>query len=182
MTPHLLPIIDENENIIGVESRANIHKNGLLHREIDVWLFTPKAELIFQHRSKTKDTYPDMLDASASGHVEIGSNFEDAALAELEEETGIKTTLDNLIFLKKIRENSFDRVTGMTNNSIRAVYAYRFDGSISELKIEEGMGLGFEIWPIEKVMFGTDEEKARIIPAILNEQMLECFRIIQKLL
>jgi len=62
-----LNIVDEEGNIVGEETRENIHKNGLLHREIHVWLYTPNREIIFQHRAKDKDTYPDLLDASVGG-------------------------------------------------------------------------------------------------------------------
>lgn len=60
--------------------RENIHNQGLLHREIHVWFYTPKGEIIFQHRAKDKDTYPDLLDATVGGHVEINSDYENTAL------------------------------------------------------------------------------------------------------
>src|SRR3989338_11369703 len=95
-----LNIIDEKENIVGEETRDNIHKQGLLHREIHVWFYTTKSEIIFQHREKDKDTYPDLLDATVGGHVEIGSDYEDKALQEVAEETGIKAEKYNLIFIQ----------------------------------------------------------------------------------
>ena len=78
-----LNIIDEDGKIIGEETRENIHNRGLLHREIHVWFYTAKDEIIFQHREKDKDTYPDLLDATVGGHVEIGSDYENTALQEL---------------------------------------------------------------------------------------------------
>ena len=59
-----LNIIDENGKIIGEDTRKNIHKNGLLHREINVYFYTPQGEIIFQHRSKNKETFPDLLERS----------------------------------------------------------------------------------------------------------------------
>jgi len=94
-----LNIVDEDGKIIGVETRENIHNQGLLHREIHVWFYTPKGEIIFQHREKDKDTYPDLLDATVGGHVEIGFDYENTALQELSEETGIKAEKNNLTFI-----------------------------------------------------------------------------------
>jgi hypothetical protein len=34
-----LNIVDENDKVIGEDTRNNIHKKGLLHREIHVWVF-----------------------------------------------------------------------------------------------------------------------------------------------
>ena len=42
-----LNVIDEQGNIIGEETREGIHREGLLHREIHVWLFNKKGEDIF---------------------------------------------------------------------------------------------------------------------------------------
>src|SRR3989344_4969317 len=105
-----LNFVDENNNIIGEETRENIHTQGLLHREVHVWLYTPKGEIIFQHRAKNKDTYPDLLDATVGGHVEIGSDYENAALQELKEETGIQTEKDKLLFIEMVRNKSHDDV------------------------------------------------------------------------
>lgn len=177
-----LNIIDEKGNIIGKETRENIHKQGLLHREIHVWFYTPKSEIVFQHRAKDKDTYPDLLDASVGGHVEIGDNYESASLKELEEETGIKAVKDNLIFIQMIRSKTFDTTTNKTNNVIRAVYAYRYDGKVEDLKVEKNKAIEFESWPLEKIFNISDEDRKRFIPSILNKQVLDIFRKIKKLI
>ena len=62
-----LNIIDENDNIVGEDSRENIHKKGLLHREIWVWIYNDKLEILFQRRAPDKDTFPNKLDASVGG-------------------------------------------------------------------------------------------------------------------
>lgn len=176
-----LNIVDESGNIIGEETRENIHKRGLLHREVHVWFYTPKDEIIFQHRSKDKDTYPDLLDTTVGGHVEIGSDYENSALQELKEETGMKTTKNNLAFIKIVRSKTYDKVTGMTNNVIRAIYAYYYDGNVKNLKIEKGEAIGFEVWPFEKIFNITNEDRKRFIPAVFEDEALNIFRKIQKL-
>lgn len=176
-----LNIVDENGNIIGEETRENIHKQGLLHREIHIWFYTPKGEIIFQHRGKDKDTYPDLLDATVGGHVEIGSEYEKSALQELEEETGIKAAKDNLVFIQMVRSKTYDKVTGMTNNVIRAIYAYRYDSNVADLKVEKEKAIGFEAWPFDKIFNIADEDRNKFIPAILENEVLNIFRKIQKL-
>jgi len=176
-----LNIVDESGKIIGEETRENIHSQGLLHREIHVWFYTPKGEIIFQHREKDKDTYPDLLDATVGGHVEIGSDYENTALQELTEETGIKTEKNNLAFIQMVRSKTFDTATNKTNNVIRATYAYCYEGKVEDLKVEKGKAIGFESWPLEKIFNISDEDRKRFIPAILEEEVLNIFRKIQKL-
>lgn len=47
MKKEMLNIIDENGKIIGKDTRENIHQKGLLHREINVYFYTPNGEIIF---------------------------------------------------------------------------------------------------------------------------------------
>jgi isopentenyldiphosphate isomerase len=104
----MLEIIDENDNVVGLETRGKIHKDGLLHREIHIWFITPQGEIIFQHRAKDKDTYPDKLDATVGGHVEPNMSYEETAVKECREETAIDIDPTKLLFLTKMRKESFD--------------------------------------------------------------------------
>jgi isopentenyldiphosphate isomerase len=177
-----LNIVDEQDKIIGEETRENIHNQGLLHREIHVWFYTSKGEIIFQHREKNKDTYPDLLDATVGGHVEIGSDYENTALQELEEETGIKAEKNNLAFIQMVRSKTFDMATNKTNNVIRAIYAYCYDREVKDLKIEKGKAIGFESWPLEKIFNISNGEKTCFIPSIFEKDNLEIFSKIKKLI
>lgn len=177
-----LNIVDENGNIIGEETRKYIHNQGLLHREIHVWFYTPKGEIIFQHRGKDKDTFPDLLDATVGGHVEIGSNYQNTALQELQEETGIKARRNNLIFVQMVRSKTFDTATSKINNVVRAIYTYRYEGKVVDLKVEKGKAIGFESWPLEKIFNISDEDKKRFIPSIFEKDNLEIFSKIKKLI
>ncbi|KKU34524.1 MAG: Isopentenyldiphosphate isomerase [Candidatus Beckwithbacteria bacterium GW2011_GWA1_46_30] len=175
MKTEQLEVINENDQVIGLETREKIHKDGLLHREIHIWFLTPKAEIVFQHRAKDKDTYPDKLDATVGGHVEPKMSYEETAVKECKEETGIDIDLKNLVFLRKMRKKSFDEATGLTNNTIRSQYAYLYDGSINDLQVEDGKAQGFEAWKIDDLSHLSETDKNKFIPLILREDMLDIF-------
>lgn len=178
-----LNIIDEEGNIIGEDTRENIHKRGLLHREIHVWFCTPKGEIIFQLRGKHKDTFPNLLDATVGGHVELDGNFVDTALKEVFEETGLQLAADQLNLIKKLRKSAKDPATGMINNVIRAIYAYRYEGKVEDLKVEGKTAQGFEAWPIDKLLKGLSiYERKRFIPSMLGREYLKIYKEIEKLL
>jgi len=176
----LLNIIDDGDQIIGEKTREKIHKEGLLHREIHVYFVTPNKEIIFQHRAKSKETYPDLLDATVGGHVEIGHSYEQTALKETEEETGLEIKATDLMFLNKTKVRAEDGVTGKINNAIRHSYVYLFRGVINDLKIEEGKALGFEAWPIKKLENLNEDDKKRFIPYILEFAATEITKYIDK--
>jgi isopentenyl-diphosphate Delta-isomerase len=175
-----LNILDEQGNIIGEEYRDVIHQKGLLHGEVHVWCLTPDNELIFQHRAKDKDTYPDLLDATAGGHVDLGETYEESAIKELLEETGLSATQDELIFLSTEVHKSFDEVTKMTNHPRRNVYLLKRKVRIADLVIENGKALGFESWSLEKLFSLDESEKERFIPTLLNESGLRIFSLIKE--
>ncbi len=180
MSLEMLEIVDENDNVIGLETRDKVHELGLLHREIHIFFLTPKGEIIFQHRAKDKDTYPDKLDATVGGHVEPNMSYEETAVKECKEETGIDIDPSKLLFLTKMRKKSFDEVTELTNNTIRSQYAYLYEGPPSDLQIEEGKAEGFEVWKIDDLPRLSESDKARFIGLFLKEDMIELYKKARK--
>lgn len=178
----LLEVVNEEDEFIKLETRKKIHQEGLLHREIHIWFMTPNRKIIFQHRAKDKDTYPDKLDATVGGHVDPGMSYEETALKEAAEETGIVPTNDNLKFVKKMYKKSFDEATGLTNNTIRSQYVYLFEGDIADLQIENGKAIGFEAWDIDSLPNLSESDKQKFIPLILAKDMLDLFKEGEKVL
>ncbi|MDC1205320.1 NUDIX domain-containing protein [Candidatus Pacebacteria bacterium] len=174
-----LSILDEQGNIIGEEYRDVIHQKGLLHGEVHVWCVTPGNELIFQHRAKNKDTYPDLLDATAGGHVDLGETYDESAIKELKEETGLDAEAGDLIFLRTEIRKSFDEVTSMTNHPRRSIYLLKKKVDVDELEIEAGKALGFVSFPIEKLLDLGEQEAKQFIPTLLDEDGSSLFREIQ---
>lgn len=178
-----LNIVDEDGKIISKDTRENIHKKGLLHREVHVWFYTSTGEIIFQLRGKDKDTFPNLLDATVGGHVELGEGFEDAAIKEMLEETGVKASINDLHLIDKIRKKAKDPVTGMTNNALRTIYAYRYEDKVDNLSVEGEKGQGFEAWSIAKLVEGLPEDESkRFIPSMLGNEYLTLYQKIKKLL
>lgn len=164
-----LNIVDENDNIIGQETREQIHQEGLLHREVGIYFITPNKEMIFQHRAKDKDTFPNLLDATVGGHVEMGDSYPETAVKETKEETGVEINIDDLVLFKKIRRKfSRDNQTGKINNVWAHIYLYHFQGKLTDLKVEEGKAIGFEAWSMERLKNISETDKDKFIPYIIN--------------
>ncbi|MEA2715647.1 MAG: hypothetical protein QOG91_675 [Candidatus Parcubacteria bacterium] len=178
----LLEVVDEGDMAIGQTTRGKIHEDGLLHREIHVWFATPEGQIIFQRRAADKDTYPNLLDSTVGGHVDPGMTYDQTAVKEMEEETGVRASPSDLHFLKKLKTRTADQATHTLNHVFRAQYAYIFRGQISDLRVETGKAAGFEGWPIDKLLSISEDEKKRFIPVYFSPEILSIFREIQKLL
>lgn len=181
--PGELNIVDENDKTIGEDTRENIHKKGLLHREIHVWIYNQEGEVLFQKRSLNKDTFPGLLDASVGGHVEQGESYQDAAIKETKEETGIKIDNGKLIFIKKIRKNNrLDKKTGSINNVFWGIYVYQYNGNVKNLILEKGKAISLEFWPIDKILKLSKNDKDLFLPILDDKEYLEVFKKIKELI
>jgi isopentenyl-diphosphate delta-isomerase len=181
MADVMLDLVNENDEIIGQALRSEIHDKGLKHREVHVWFITPDKRIIFQKRAANKETWPNMLDATAGGHVELGMDYDQAALAEVSEETGLNVALQDLVFIDKYKSRSFDEVTGKTNDVFRAVYGYAYSGKLDDLKIEDEMGAGFKAYPVEKLYHPSQETLLEIIDSHIHPSKHHIFQTLEKL-
>ncbi|MGV7221293.1 MAG: NUDIX hydrolase [Nitrospinales bacterium] len=87
-------IVDSDDVVIGRAPRSEVHAKGLLHRAVHIMVFNSSGELFIQKRVMTKDENPGLLDTSSAGHVSSGEDYLSAAHRELEEELGVKPSLD----------------------------------------------------------------------------------------
>lgn len=178
-----LNIVDENDNIIGKDTRENIHKKGLLHREVHVWIYNKKGEILFQKRAEDKDLYPGLLDVSVGGHVEIGDDYLKTAIKELEEETGIKAEAKDLVYITTIKESrSEDVLTGMINYTFKKVYAYEFNGDAKSLRVEVGKATSLDFWKIDDIFHLSEEDKKKFTPSVGNGKWSEIIKSVQNLI
>lgn len=92
----MLPVVDGQDRVTGLERRGEIHRRGLLHRAAHVLLFDGQGRLYLQLRSAAKDTHPGKWTTSASGHVDPGESYAQAAERELGEELGLAGELTYL--------------------------------------------------------------------------------------
>jgi len=168
-----LQVVNEQGAPIRVSTRDEIHEKGLLHREVHVWLYTPRGELIFQHRGPNKDTFPDLLDATAGGHVEMGMEWENSAIKKLRAETGVKATKKQLRFIDEIRSKTYDEDTKKTNNVLRRVYALIYNDEVASLSIGTGKALGFEAWPMAQLLEISKADAKKFIASIFDDWHLE---------
>lgn len=85
----IFDVVDENDQVIGQATRAEVHAEKLVHRAVHVFVFNKRGDLLLQKRSLLKDACPGVWDSSVSGHLDAGEDYATAAVRELEEEMGI---------------------------------------------------------------------------------------------
>ena len=110
MKQEYFDIYDENMEPIGTELRSEVHKKGYWHKSFQCWFVCKEDSeeyILFQKRHADKDTYPNLLDITAAGHLSAGETVEDAS-RELEEELGITVDFKELIPVGVIKEDKVE--------------------------------------------------------------------------
>jgi 8-oxo-dGTP pyrophosphatase MutT (NUDIX family) len=178
----LLEIVDDNDAVTGVRSREEIHALGLRHREIHLWLVTADNEIIFQRRSPFKDTFPNLMDATVGGHVEVGQTYEQATIAEAREEAGLIITPSQLRPLVKLANDAVDERLNKRNLTFRQTYWMPYAGRLDELLVEPGEALGFVALPAATVFALTPDNAAGCIPGLFYEDYQPFWRALRQAL
>jgi isopentenyl-diphosphate Delta-isomerase len=91
MSEEIFDVVNERDEIVGCAPRREVHRTGLKHRAVHVFVFNARGEVFLQKRSMSKDSSPGLWDSSASGHLDCGEDYDTCAVRELREEIGLTT-------------------------------------------------------------------------------------------
>lgn len=149
-----LDIIDDKNNLTGrTEERELMHARGIWHREVALWIMNEQGNILLQKRAADKKLHPNKWGICA-GHVDAGETVDEAMIRELEEELGLRVSLDELDFMFISKEQS-EFPSGRKNYVFYYAYFLRTDLEISDYKIQTA-----ELSEVKYIPF---EELRRII-------------------
>ena len=134
-------VVDEEDNIIGKETREKCHNEKLIHRSVYIFLINSRNEMFLQKRAKSKDLYAGYFTGSATGHVDYGENYDQAARRELKEELGLD------ISLKRV---SKFRTSSEIENEMSTLYFCCYDGKIVFNRKEISQGIFMNLKKVEE--------------------------------
>lgn len=176
----MLDIVNEKDEVIGQDTRENIHKNGLLHREVSAWVFNSRGKVILQKRSMNKKSHPGLWSLSVSGHVESGDSYIISVIRELKEELGLEVKENELIELNKSLVDG-NLVNDKNNNRFSVRYAYKFDGDINGLTIQKEELDEIKWWNIDELLNADEDTKKLLIPNFSRETIQRTLRKVKEL-
>jgi 16S rRNA (adenine1518-N6/adenine1519-N6)-dimethyltransferase len=155
----LLAVVDDEDHPVEPRDRATIHREGLMHRAVHVFILNRQGDLFLQKRSHRKDRFPDRWDSSAAGHVDAGESYDDCAYRELKEELGIATEL-----IERGRVPASIR----TDQEFISIYSGVHDGPVSWNHHEIETGGFFKLEMIDRWIESRPQDFA--------DGFIECYR------
>ncbi|MFA6960287.1 MAG: NUDIX domain-containing protein [Opitutaceae bacterium] len=142
-------VVNDRDEVIGQSTRKEVHRQKLRHRSVHAIAFGTDGRVFLQKRSMLKDSSPGKWDASCSGHVDGGENYDAAVVRELGEEIGLSVLpehrLERLFKLEACAKTGWEFVW---------VYRLNSDGPfvLHPAEIERG-----EWFTVEEVTQGMEE-------------------------
>jgi len=121
-TDEWFDVVDERDHVIGRQRRKDVHRLGLRHRAVHVFVRRSDGRLLIHKRSALKEEFPGVWTSSASGHVSAGEAYAAAAHRELTEELGITAELQRCC--------RFHACTA-TSMEFTELFECRWDGELS---------------------------------------------------
>ena len=127
-------VVDENDNIIGKAPYSEVRRKALITRASNIFILNSAGEIFVHKRNRNLNLYGGFWDVKVGGSVSYPESYEEAAVRELREETGIKISEDKLEYVLSAKYRSD------VHNTNRRVYRIIYDGKITLQKeeIEEG--------------------------------------------
>jgi isopentenyldiphosphate isomerase len=89
----LVEVVDPDERVVAVVSRAEIRRRNLAHRATCVVVLASHGAVLAHQRASWKDLWPSRWDLAFGGVCGVGEPWADAASRELCEEAGIVAPL-----------------------------------------------------------------------------------------
>ncbi len=171
----LIDVVNEKDEVVDSKSRIEVHRLGLLHRQIHVWMFDADKNIYFQKRGVDRPS-AGLLDATVGGHTNRGEKYIEAAIRETQEETGLSIEASDLILLKKIKHKdnrqSKSGLSGVINNYIGYIYIYKKPIKEGDLKKELGIpGGGFRKLSYNFLLNPDKEYIPLFLPFVFKEEL-----------
>ncbi len=163
MAEEIFDIVNDQDEVVGLAPRADVHRKGLKHRAVHVFVFDEMGRLFIQKRSASKDTFPGRFDSSASGHVDSGEDYDACAVRELQEELGLSVPVDRL--------RKYFKIDACQETGWEFVWVYSLQGNLHPIintsEIENGEFL--EVAAVRNLIAGHPDQCAPSFRRIFQE-------------
>lgn len=164
----IFDVVDEQDIVVRQETRGVVHRDGLRHRAVHVFVFNDAGQLYMQRRSPHKDQMPNVWTTSCSGHVDSGEDYNTAAMRELGEELDIQINdADQMELLFKC---DACRRTGW---EFLHVYKLSWNGSISFDPVEISEGRWYSMSELQAAI---DQNRREFAPSFRYIWDMACER------
>lgn len=134
----IVKIYDDMFNLIGAEKWSVVHKEGLFHQVVHLWMYGDEADgrwMYFVQRSKDQDVFPGLYDIPVSSHIDPDETFSETLISLTKERLGLKLTKDMLTHVGNIRQKV--DIDGFHDNAFCQIYVKKIIPPIPDFEVHD---------------------------------------------
>lgn len=163
-----LDYYDEDDNLLGYESREVVHEKGLWHRTVHCWLYDEEGRVFFQIRKDSNNTFY----TTASGHVLHNENINEAFRREIKEEIGLdlKITEATKVNVVTWQAEKIKNGKPWIDHAKAYVYVDLFTGSYDEFKFDNEEVAGVALVDAREALKLFQGEKEKIKATLILDK------------
>jgi isopentenyldiphosphate isomerase len=142
-----IDVIDEDDNIIGLEDRGLCHSLGLRHKVVFVFLVSPDGKILLQRNRSGINSETDVLTVAVEGHVAASEDIGPCAMRKIKEKCDFNPQSGRLKLITTYNRNSPFSLSNPReiNNEQRSLFKYFLTAAemtkLSEaLQMQDGNG------------------------------------------
>jgi isopentenyl-diphosphate delta-isomerase len=125
MTVEQMILVNNMDEPIGTMEKMEVHRKGLLHRALSIFIFDNRGKFLLQQRASSKYHSPGLWTNTCCSHPRPGEDVKEAANRRLKEEMGFDTDLKEIF--------SFIYKAEMENGLIEHEYDHVFAGVFDDV-------------------------------------------------
>jgi len=121
-----IDVIDEDDNIIGLEDRGLCHSLGLRHKVVFVFLVSPDGKILLQRKRDGINPETDILNVAVEGHVAASEDIGPCAMRKIKEKCNFTPQSGRLKLIASYNRNSPFSLSNPReiNNEQRSLFKY----------------------------------------------------------
>ena len=148
----LLDVVDDFGDPTGQSlEKQYIHDNGILHRDVHVWI-TNGQDFLQQQRNFNKSIMPGAWDITVGGHVGVGESFLEAAIQETSEELGLDFATERFVRIGRVAAQLSFPGWQHTHNTVGDNFVIYEPGlRLTDVKLQESEVCDARWYPLDQL-------------------------------
>lgn len=118
-------LVNEKDEVVGVEEKIKTHQLGALHRAFSIFIFNSEGQLLLQKRTSTKYHSKGLWSNTCCGHPRLNESTREASRRRLREEMGFDCAVREVlqfVYQAKLED-------GLIEHEYDHVFVGRFEGT-----------------------------------------------------
>lgn len=128
---------DTGTHVIDIKTYDQVHRQGLWHKGVHVWILNDQNQFLIQKRSSSVNINANLLENSIGGHIDQGNTSIQTAIEECKEELGLAFLESDFEYVGTIVDQ-FEHLDGtIKNNEFDDVYIVRKNIQLEDMTISK---------------------------------------------